>query len=296
MTGAGVPRVTIGFPVYNGAVPYAGTTLLEQALAALLAQDMADLELVISDNASTDATETICQRHAARDPRIRYHRQPRNLGAIANFEWVRSQARGEYFLWASHDDYWEPSFLSEGIAALERNPRAGVAQSIVRVVDARSSAASIFDLGFDRPMPRTMDRIRVALDPDRSRHVQNLVYGLYRRSALATLPSLTSMSFWGQDRVWVLFLLAHHEVAQIDRPLFWKIDQRHGVADNVQTLDPASAPRTEWANLVRHCRELIRTPWIIPDLTLSERLAMTALVSSFLPRKAMRSVRRRLGA
>ena len=61
--------VTIGMPVFNGA-NYVG-----EAVESILAQTFGDLELVISDNASTDATEQICRDMAARDRRIRYLRQ-----------------------------------------------------------------------------------------------------------------------------------------------------------------------------------------------------------------------------
>jgi glycosyltransferase involved in cell wall biosynthesis len=73
------PRVSIGMPVYNGE-PY-----LTRALDALLAQSFTDFELIISDNASTDATETICREYAARDRRIRYYRCNENHGAAWNF-------------------------------------------------------------------------------------------------------------------------------------------------------------------------------------------------------------------
>ena len=73
------PRVSMGLPVYNGA------RLLPQALSCLLGQTLGDFELIICDNASTDETQQICVEHAARDHRIRYVRNERNLGANANF-------------------------------------------------------------------------------------------------------------------------------------------------------------------------------------------------------------------
>ena len=66
---------SIGLPVYNG------EQFLAQAIESVLAQTLGDFELVISDNASTDATEDICRRYAARDARVRYHRLGENVGA-----------------------------------------------------------------------------------------------------------------------------------------------------------------------------------------------------------------------
>ena len=61
------PRVSIGMPVYNG------QRFLREVLDSILAQTFADFELIISDNGSTDETESICREYAARDPRVSYH-------------------------------------------------------------------------------------------------------------------------------------------------------------------------------------------------------------------------------
>jgi glycosyltransferase involved in cell wall biosynthesis len=92
------PVVSIGMPVYNG------ERFLRQALDSLLSQTYRDFELIISDNASNDSTPAICAEYAARDSRIRYIRQPKNLGASANFKLVFDEALGQYFTWAAHDD------------------------------------------------------------------------------------------------------------------------------------------------------------------------------------------------
>ena len=72
------PRVSIGMPVYNGAA------FLKESLDSLLSQTYGDFELIISDNASTDETESICRSYAAGDPRVRYQRQEENRGANAH--------------------------------------------------------------------------------------------------------------------------------------------------------------------------------------------------------------------
>lgn len=100
------PLVSIGMPVYNGEL------YLRQALDSLLAQDYQNFELIISDNASTDATAEICQEYLAKDPRIQYTRNSSNIGPLANFFKVLDRSDGEYFMWACHDDSWEESFIS----------------------------------------------------------------------------------------------------------------------------------------------------------------------------------------
>ena len=101
------PTVSIGLPVYNGG------RYLRQALDSLLAQTHKDFELIIGDNASTDETEAICLEFAASDSRIRYFRHHENLGAVRNFLFVFEKARGQFFMWAAHDDLWESNWLEQ---------------------------------------------------------------------------------------------------------------------------------------------------------------------------------------
>ena len=101
-TDTAVPAaVSIGMPVYNG------EKYIREALDSLLGQSFTGFELIISDNASTDGTEAICQQYAAKDSRIRYVRQPVNLGALDNFTFVLDEARGGYFMWAAADDRYD---------------------------------------------------------------------------------------------------------------------------------------------------------------------------------------------
>ena len=97
------PKISIGMPVYNG------ENYLAQALRAILSQTFTDFELIISDNASTDATQRICETFAAEDSRVRYFRNSRNIGIEPNFNAAFEPARGKYFMWTAHDDLLEPN-------------------------------------------------------------------------------------------------------------------------------------------------------------------------------------------
>lgn len=115
------PLVSIGLPVYNE------ERFIDAALQSLRGQDYPNLEILVSDNASTDRTVEICQRHASEDARIRIQRNPANLGVTPNFERVLAMASGPYFMWAAGHDLWTPNFVSECVALLERQPRACIA-------------------------------------------------------------------------------------------------------------------------------------------------------------------------
>ena len=74
----GLPMVSIGMPIYSG------ERYIREALDSLLAQTFTDFELIISDNASSDRTESICREYAERDARIIYFRQEENIGAAGD--------------------------------------------------------------------------------------------------------------------------------------------------------------------------------------------------------------------
>jgi len=114
------PKVSIGVPVFNG------EKFLPRALECLLRQDYEDFELIVSDNASTDATETICREFAAKDSRIRYYRNETNIGLSRNYNRVFSLARGEFFKWMSHDDECHPSLLRRCLETFEQTSPATV--------------------------------------------------------------------------------------------------------------------------------------------------------------------------
>ena len=107
------PKVSIGMPVYNG------EKYIRDALDSLINQTFTDFELIISDNASTDSTEKICREYMSIDNRISYFLQERNIGAIANFDFVLAHAKSSYFMWAAYDDEWDKEYLESALLLLE---------------------------------------------------------------------------------------------------------------------------------------------------------------------------------
>lgn len=149
---ASVPRVSLGLPVYNGA------HYLPSTLDALLAQTFTDFELIVSDNASTDATEEICRSYAARDSRIRYSRNPGNLGASWNFNHVYAVSQAPYFKQVAHDDICEPTFLERCVEILDRDPSVVMVYPRTILIDGEGKELERFvgtlDLQEERPSQR----------------------------------------------------------------------------------------------------------------------------------------------
>lgn len=124
-----VPRVSIGVPVFNG------EAFIETALRSLLTQTFTDIEIVISDNASTDRTEEICRRIAAEDRRVRYSRASANRGLVWNHRRALAMAHGEFFMFAPHDDWFAPGYVASAVEALEADPDISFAHAVTVLVD-----------------------------------------------------------------------------------------------------------------------------------------------------------------
>lgn len=99
------PLISIGLPAHNG------EQVISDAIESFLRQTYKNFELIISDDASTDATQKICKAYAQKDKRIRYIRQKKNLGFVDNFNFVLQKARGEFFMWAAQDDIRDKNSL-----------------------------------------------------------------------------------------------------------------------------------------------------------------------------------------
>jgi Glycosyl transferase family 2 len=109
-----MPRLTIAIPTVNRA------DLLGRAIESALAQTSPDIEVLVSDNGSTDTTPSVIARYS--DPRLRTFRHERTMPAGKHGQFLMEQARGEFFLGLSDDDFLEPEFAAEVLAAFDRHP------------------------------------------------------------------------------------------------------------------------------------------------------------------------------
>ena len=137
-----MPLVSIGLPVYNG------EKYLREAIESILGQTFCDLELIISDNGSTDSTQEFCGEYASRDSRVRYFRHEINRGAAWNYCAVFRYSRGKYFKWASHDDLCTPTFLERCVEVLERDPRVALCTTRTTIIDGDGEAIEVYPYEF----------------------------------------------------------------------------------------------------------------------------------------------------
>lgn len=179
----GVPAVSVGMPVYNS------SEWIERAVASILGQSHRDLELIISDNASTDGTLAICERLAHSDPRIRLLRNPRNLGANRNYLAVLHAARGTYFKWASSNDICAPAFIEKCVAALARDPQAVLACPRSWLFEDSIESARPYDSDIEVTSSDPAVRFVTLLN---AMALNNVFNGLIRRSVLEQIATMGS--------------------------------------------------------------------------------------------------------
>jgi glycosyltransferase involved in cell wall biosynthesis len=204
------PLIGIGLPVFNG------ERFVGQAVRAILEQTYRNWELVISDNASSDGTETICRQLAASDERIRYYRNAQNIGAHPNFNRVFELSRGKYFKWSAFDDMLHADYLKECINALEANPDGVACQSLLDFIDGDGNRLGICSTDLEQAQSPT-PHVRFAaatLKP----HNCFYIMAVFRREALA--GSILMPSFHGADRALLAQLTLRGRFVQVSRPLF----------------------------------------------------------------------------
>jgi len=224
MSERSAPRVSIGMPVYNGDL------FLECAIESILNQTFEDFELVISDNGSTDRTAEICADFAARDRRIRYFRQERNLGAAPNHNFTVEQARGQYFKWSAHDDVMEPEWLERCVEVLDRNPEVQLAfPRTLRIDEAGSITGSYPDYGgmrlmASRPSLRFGDIVCM-------QHNCVAIFGLARRHVMLTTSLLSARE--DADRHLLADLALRGPLFEVPEYLFKRRDHQYAYSNSV---------------------------------------------------------------
>jgi len=254
VTSTSAPMVTIGVPTYNGA------RFLESTLEALVAQDLDDHEIVISDNGSTDDTERICRRYES-DPRVRYERSYANRGAAWNYNQVLEVARGRYFKWAADDDICLPNFLSSCVAELERCPEAVLAWPRTVLIDENDQPFGQFDdADLDLRDPDPVARLAGVLDHRVEWHP---VFGVIRTHILRRTSGIGAFVYADIALLAELAMLGGFHQVQADLFLRRYHDGRSLVAnpsfeEHAAWYDPSrSAQKAVFPNLSL-VRELLR--------------------------------------
>jgi len=239
MMSAETPLVSIGIPVYNGA------SSLHRAIDSLLTQDYSNFELLISDNASSDQTAVICEEYQAKDKRVHFYHNDANQGMFWNFKHVLSLAQGEYFMWAAHDDRWEPQFISLLLPELQFHPEAGVVMPAADLID--EDGALIKPVRLDRGDKNPNEQgyfsmlLRLLTLWGRSTKSHHLYfYGIFRRTLLQeAMGYFIDTAF--ADRMFIIMFTLVSRFRYVPQVLFYKTKQSKHLLRRYRTENFAKA-------------------------------------------------------
>jgi glycosyltransferase involved in cell wall biosynthesis len=254
------PLVSVGLPVYNGEAH------LAKALDALLDQDFEDFEVIICDNASQDATPEIARDYAARDQRIRYARNQRNLGLAGNFNRAFQLSAGKYFKWWAHDDWHPRELLRRTTEVLEQDPSAVLCATGVAVMDDDDQVFEEWRPSADLLTPAPHLRFHRLIWTLGETHP---LFSVMRSDALARTPQYRP--FVGGDRVLLAQLIlmggfAHlpdlmHSYRQARmRPGARKDPNRPSQAEILDPANKGKLPSRTWRLCYEHLRLVAAAP------------------------------------
>lgn len=252
--------MTIGMPVFNG------ERYLESAVISILDQTYRDFQLVISDNGSTDQTREICEAYAASEPRIRYFRHEKNLGAAHNYNRVFDLSRGRYFKWAAHDDLCGPEFLERCVEVLESNSSVVLCYPRTHLIDERGLFIDVYDDDLDLKSQRAHERFRQFHERYRHPAKCNPIFGLIRASALQDTQRIGR--FISSDMILLGELSLLGQFVEIPARLFSRRDHRYR---SVRAL-PGHAARALWFDPThRRVEKYVRFRWCKEYFRIIER-------------------------
>ena len=215
--------VTVAMPVRNGA------RWLAAAIESVRAQTHRNLQIVISDNASDDATPDICAAAARDDDRIEVVRHRETIPVSRNFDFGRARKRGAYFMWAADDDLREPEQVARLLGALEANPLATLAYPWTRMVDVDLHPIEI-NRGYDDRISSTDPAERVAAFA--GMHYRVPIYGLMRSAVLDQMPRLSDRT--DSDGEFLFRLLLRGPFVTVPEPLLiYRLRHSH---DDYETM------------------------------------------------------------
>ncbi len=252
-------------PVYNGE-PYLGI-----AIESILNQTSADFELVICDNASTDATADICHSYASQDDRIRYFRNERNLGAAANYNLAFERSIAPYFRWANADDISGPDLHARCLEILDSDPGVVLAYGKTEIIDGDGAVTSAYDDNLALNDPQASDRYRRFFERI---GLSNVLYGLMRRSALVRTGLMGDGRAPAADISLIAELTLYGRFVEIPQVLFYR--RMHQAASSWDRSDQAAQRQfwtasaskfvlPTWRTALNQFRGVLRSPVPAPE-------------------------------
>jgi glycosyltransferase involved in cell wall biosynthesis len=268
--------VVIGLPVYNGEKYIAG------AIESHLSQSFGDFDLILADNASTDATPDICAAYAARDSRVIFWPSAENRGNRWNHRRVLEaiERPDQYFRWAGADDLLEPGLLEVMVSILDARPEVSAVVPDTRNIDDDGNVIGAMPRVLDAQSPDVFERARNILVAN-YQHV--IAYGLLRAAILKKMR--TGPLYPGWDAVFTWETALHGQMVQPDTPALLRrfhkgsisrVKSRKEVRRWVEPDSRRGMSMPHWTWAYERVRVLLASP-----LSATERLRIGAFLARY---------------
>jgi glycosyltransferase involved in cell wall biosynthesis len=272
------PSVSIGVPVYNGQAH------LEEALDSIAAQTWTDYEVVISDNASADRTQAICEERARRDSRIRYFRNAENIGADRNYDRTFELSSGKYFMTLAHDDRLHPDYLASIVPVMENDPEVVFCHSRAYRIDKTGAMLGTTEPQQFSQSAKLHERFGAAI----AARPSTVCLGVVRSSVLRQVPPLCG--YPNSDAYRQADLGLRGKLVEIPQILFYKRDYLRSVGNTpihrrLQWSNPSMAGAIVfpgWRRPKEYALSVLRTP-----MSLSERVLCFAEIARYVGQRGL---------
>lgn len=216
-----IPLVTIGIPLFNEAL------YVRRTLNSALNQTYRNIEIIVSDNSSSDSTYDILTSEFKDVENMRIYRQPKNIGPNANFEFVMHQANGEFFMWLGGHDSIHEEYIAEAVQKHATNPESSLVYFNHQYVDSE------FQM-METPVSGDIASVSESADERALKVFSNLYYctqihGLWRTK----FRNVVKFTYnFGPDHL-VLFILAiQGPILEIDKPWYFRTMNRTAESQN----------------------------------------------------------------
>lgn len=227
--------MSVCIPAYNS------EATLGETLEVVLAQDYPRLDIVVSDNQSTDRTKAIVQQYAERGVRYCWHSEgrpawaatlPSYIGVFANWNYVLSQGSGDYLCLFHSDDLYERSIVRQQVEVMHAHPQVGAVFARMRMIgeDSRPIRMGTSKLPDELRGRLTLD-FPTLLNAVLAHH--NFLPApsvMLRRSVVEKMGGFDERQFLSSAdlEMWLRIACQGYEIAIIDQPLLkCRVSQRH---------------------------------------------------------------------
>jgi len=184
--------VTIGIPTYNR------SEQLQTLLESLLKQTYKGIEIIISDNNSSDNTEEVCAQYLDKFNQYTYIKQETNIGSKENFIHLFEICETKYFMWIADDDFIDHNYIKECMNYHQNGNYALVSGVSIYY---NNNGKKQFQ-GKTITLEDTNDSIR-AYNFFRETRDNGIFYGIYNKKIVTSLTSFRRPISWGED---IIFL------------------------------------------------------------------------------------------